>query len=200
MTIEELMDSTISRVPAPTCTIFEAVAGVLNIVVNRLLLKRSDLVQDDLLLYFSTGDSSVPLPREFFSVSDLPRLSGGGSLLPVDPASKTLTSLQTPGTPKYYEQKNKTLYLYPPTNSDGSVIVPAYARPHAPDDLADDLPFYGAFDNVFTEGVVAVLSGGIGTIGDRSFAVVIESQVDLVLAAKSMSDEQALADSINYGR
>lgn len=202
MTVSELMQQASGRVQgAPACSIFEALRGVLRIIENRMLFKRSELIQENLAVTYEAG-STAPLPTEFLATSELPRLSGSltGNLFPLPTAAnKTTTSMTTAGTPMYYEIKGHTLHMYPPAVANGSLVVPAYTRLDVPTALTDTVPLWGMMDDVVLEGCVALMTGGLAMVRDAAFAAVIESQVDHLLLAKTAADEQVMADCINRG-
>lgn len=199
MTLIELMDKVVPRlVGSPSCTLFEAVREVQAIISNRLLMARSEMLREELTIDFMLGDSSVELDQEFQSVSERPYVDGKSPLSPLNRVEKH--TLQTPGSPRYYDIVGKTLWLYPPPDENMTVRIPAFIRPMTPTDLADTLPFFGDLDSVFVEGCVGLLSLGLGAVADPNFVALIQNQVDQLLMSRNMANEQALADSINYGR
>lgn len=202
MTVQDLMDQVLPRLSGstPAMGLFDAVRAVQQIIVGRLLMRQSDLVKETLLLDFIGGGSTITLPAEYFAADGLPSVTGKGPVFPLERGMDTTRAVLTlPGDPRYYEVKGRTLTFYPPAAADGEMKFPAFVRPAVPTEMEDDLPFWGAFDHVFAEGVYAVLTAGAAALADAGVAAVIQSQVDQVLAAKDVADEQSLADAINSG-
>lgn len=198
MTVEDLFDMLVPRLAGPPqCTILQAVTAVHQIIVNRLLLKRSDLTKDTVQLPVATA--TVTLPDDYFAPDGLPQISGEGNLFPLPAGADTsLAVFSTPGVPRWQEVKGRTMTVWPPPDVEYTVNVPAFVRPAVPATLDAALPFWGTFDNVYLEGTLAVLQEGISAVADQAFSLLISSQVDQVLVAKDMADEQAEADAINY--
>lgn len=198
MTVQDLFNQMLPRLAGPAvCSIFDAVRSVQEIVANRLLLRRSELLASDYdaKVTFPQGAGKRPLPEDFREFSGRPYLAGGKPLEPL--AGRSTETLQGQGTPKYYAVAGQTLSIWPKPEAATVVWVPYFVRPEAPTALSDEIPFAGAFDGVFAEGCAAVLTQGLSAVANPAFVAVIQSQVDAVLDAKDLVSEQLLADSIN---
>jgi hypothetical protein len=198
MTVQELFESLLTRLPGPAlCSIFEAVREVQGIIVNRLLLRRSEMLQadPDAALDYAIGISSAPLPADYYALTGRPFVVGQTPLTPLDRGNTA--NLQVPGTPRFYEVVGRSLKIYPAPDAPLAVQVPYFYRPAILADIAAELPFYGEFDSVFVEGCAGVLSRGLTVVAERGFVGVIQSQVDAVLEAKDLLAEQQMADAIN---
>lgn len=201
MTVEDIFQSVLVRMAgktaAPGCTIFDAVRGVQSIIVNLLLLKRSDLMVQMLEVTFMSGETYVSLPAGYASMAQRPYLVGKGVLSPLNgPATSELT---VPGDPRYYDVIGRNLALFPPPADEAVVNLQAFVRPLAPEAMDDDIPFQGAFDEAYAYGALQIMLEGPGVLSDRGFVAMIETQVNGVLQAKAMADEQLMADAINFG-
>jgi hypothetical protein len=199
MTVQEVFNQVLPRLQGPAlCTIFEALREVQGIIAGRLLLKRSELlVQDpEAELYFAAGEQRAELPEDFRALFERPYVSAGAALKPLPGPASAQASLAA-GPPKYYQVIGRVLRIFPVTDAAYTVLVPYYGTPPIPESLADELPYYGEFDDVLVEGCVAVLTGGLTVVADRAFVGLIQSQVDALLAAKDMVAEQLMADTIN---
>jgi hypothetical protein len=198
MTVQQILDLALGRLKGPaTCGIFDAVREVQGIIVNRLFLRRSDWLraEEDVVLTFAAGDNVQRLAFDFIALAGRPYVAGVRALLPLggmDPSRFT-----APGAPLFFEQWGKTLKVYPTPDVTTAVAVPCYYRPPILTDLSDVLPFGGVFDGVFIEGVMGLLAQGLSVVADAAFVAMIQSQVDAVLDAKAISDEQLMADGIN---
>lgn len=198
MTIQQLFESLLPRLPGPAlCSIFEAVREVQGIIVNRLLLRRSEMLQKDpdAALDYAIDAKSASLPADFYSLMHRPFILGETPLSPL--GGGNTASLQTAGTPRFFAVIGRTLKIYPPTAEAVTVQVPYFYKPPILTLLSDELPFWGEFDSVFVEGCAGVLVRGMTVVADRGFVGVIQSQVDAVLEAKDLLAEQQMADAIN---
>lgn len=198
MIIQDLFDQLLGRLTGPAlCSIFEAVREVQGIVANRLLLRRSDLLRKeaDAVLVYSIGEQIKALPADFGALVGRPFVVGSAPLSPL--SGRNTSDMQTPGPPKFYEMPGRSLRIHPVTDAAVSVQVPYFFKPPILADLADELPFSGEFDSVFVEGCAAVLTKGLSAVADRVFVSVVQSQVDGVLDARALIDEQLEADAIN---
>ena len=200
MTVDDVLQSVLQRMAgtkaAPGCTIIDAIRGVQAIIVNLLLLKRSDLIEQPLEIPFEATDSAVTLPGGYASMSQRPAVVGGNLLSPLN--GPAYGDLLIAGEPRFYDVIGSSLSLFPPPAAELVVSMRAFVRPAVPALMGDDLPFQGAFDEVYAYGAHAVLLEGPAVLSDRAFAMLIESQVNGVLQAKSLSDEQMMADAINF--
>lgn len=197
MTVEDILQTVLPRLAGstPTCSIFDAVRGVQNIIVNLLLRKRSDLLEQALELNYTSADTSVTLPDGYHSMSQRP-VAGDQFLAPLHfPATGELL---VPAVPRYYHVIGRALSIFPPPLADTALSIRAFVKPTIPTALDDVLPFQGAFDEAFVFGTQALMQQGSAVFTDRSFVITLESQVNEVLLAKNLSDEQMLADSINF--
>lgn len=197
MTVFEVFSRAVPKVSGPAlCTIFEAIGAVQDVIVSRLLVKRSELLVSDYdaTLTYAAGKKEKMLPEEFLGFVDRPYLADATRLNPL--RGQGLAGTET-GEPQFYKTKGHLLTIYPTPTEETVVYAPFYARPETPTEMDDELPFWGMFDSAFVDAVVPVLSLGVTAAGEAGFRATIESQVDLVLQAKDMSDEQLLADSIN---
>lgn len=200
MTVQEMFDQMLTRLPGPAlCSIFEAVREVQGIIVNRLLLKRSELLRKDpdAQLAYAIDAQSAALPADYYALEGRPFIAGTAAMTPL--AGRDTVNMQSSGSPKYYEVVGRNLKIHPPTDTAVTVQVPYFYKPATLTSLAEDLPFYGEFDSVFVEGCADVLSRGLSVVADRGFVGVIQSQVDAVLDAKNILTEQHMADAINDG-
>lgn len=199
MTVFEVFNQVVPKVKgAPLCTIFEAIHAVQNVIVSHLHIKRSTLLASDYddKRVFSTGKKLSYLPDEFLGLSDRPYLDDDNKtrLIPLKGTANPGTET---GAPRNFRIRGKLLEIYPVPTETTAVFVPFYARPPVPEEMDDVLPFWSMFDAVFVDSVVPVLSLGIAASGEMTFRTAIETQVDALLLAQELSDEQQLADSIN---
>ncbi len=202
MIVEDVLDNVIPRLGEgrPQCSILEAVASVHGIIVNRLLLKRSDLVKETIPVDVAKDATSISVPDNYFAPDGLPTVTGQGKVFPLPAdADLTLSVFSTPGVPRWQRVKGRSMAIYPPADQDYTMLLPAFVRPAAPALMDDELPFWGTFDGVYAEGAFAVLKEGLAVVADQAFVAIVTSQVDQVLTAKAMADEQAVADAINEG-
>jgi len=196
MTINDVFNRVVLKVKEPTCTIFEAVTAVQDVIVSHLYFKRSEhlVAEDPLELTFKASQGRKFLPDECIDIAGRPALADGTKL-------KLLKGKEDPvlddDTPQYYRTMGKQLKVFPAPAEDTVITVPVYERPDAPTDLDEDLPFYGMFDSVFVDACSSVLQLGVAAVREAGFATVIQSQVDGVLTSQQLNEEQLMADSIN---
>lgn len=198
MTVQDLLERTLTRLPGPAlCSIFDAVGGVQDIIVNRMLLRRSDMLSKDppAEITYAVGDDKSVLPADYVLLSGRPYLPGQTPLSPL--AGRDTAGLQIAGDPRFFSVTGHNLCIYPPTDKAIVLMVPYFFKPPAPSSLADALPFNGEFDSVIIDGCVAVMSHGMAALSERGFVSIIQAQVDGRLDAREMLAEQLIADSIN---
>lgn len=199
MTVQDVLQRLLPRANTikPGCSIFDAVRSVHSIILNRLILHRSDLLQEWVSLNFDPEGLPADLPAGFTSFAERPRVVGGEILTPLN--RHTSQELLTPAAPRYYDVIGRKISLFPPPIGTVTMQAKIFSRPAEPADLDDVLPFDGFFDEVYCEGAFSVMAAGLAAVSDRGFVATIESQVDAALSAKAMADEQMIADAINFG-
>ena len=156
---------------------------------------RSDALVEIITVDIPADDDIGYLPDEYMSLSHRPQIAGGAFLTLL--TSNDTTGLETPGAPRYYQIVGKLLQVYPPTDTSITIKMFARIRPAAPAVMSDILPFNGDFDQVYVDGVVAILSGGIKAMNAKAYLPGIQMQVDQLISGSAGDDEQLMADSIN---
>ena len=197
MTVFEVMTRVMPKLSGQAvCTIFEAIGAVQDVIVNHLLMRRSELLlsEVDATVTFKAGVKRKYLPDEFLGLAGRPTLPDGTKLTPLDGVGVPGTET---GQPLKYRVLGKILMVYPVPEEEVVISLPFYARPEAPTETDDELPFWGLFDSAFVDACVPVMSLGMAAVAEPGFAVTIQAQVDTLLKAQAMQDEQLLADSIN---
>lgn len=197
MKLEELLDIIEPSMPGmePTCSLVEATRLTHTAIINRLLQVKSDVLVEELLIAVPANDDIGHLPDDYQSLARRPQIVGGDFLTVL--TSSDTSALETAGTPKYYQIIGKLLQVFPPTDTAINIKLLARLRPAAPALMDDDLPFNGAFDQVYIDGVVAILSGGIKAMNAKTYLQGIQLQVDQIISGAAGDDEQLMADSIN---
>lgn len=198
MTVQDVLDAALSKLSGPAlCSIFDALNDVQTIVANRLFARQSGLLKayEPYEAEFDAGEAMCVLSTNFKALDGRPYIQGVGHLEPLGQTNKA--TLPTDGRARYYDTAGRALRLYPTPGEAVVVMVPYFFRHAAFSKLEDELPFYGEFDMVLVDGAVAVMQKGRGVLTDRAFLSEIQSQVDQVLHAKDLLDEQQLADTIN---
>jgi len=179
----------------PPCSLIEAVRLVHTGIVNHLLQVKGDALVEEVQVSVGAGDDTGYLPDEFLSLCRRPQIVGG-SFLSVITSSDT-SAMETAGTPTKYEIIGKLIVVYPPTDTDITLKMLARLSPVLPVALSDELPFGGAFDQIYVDGVVAILGGDPAFISGKQYLAAVQLQLDQILSGTSADDEQLLADSIN---
>lgn len=197
MTLAELLDIIEPSMPGTeaTCSLVEAVRLTHTAIVNRLVQLRSDALVQEITADISSGDDLGYLPDEFMSLSRRPQIVGGSFLNML--TSNDTSTLETAAVPRFYQVVGKLIQVFPPTNANISIKMLARIRPDAPVEFTDDIPFNGDFDQIYIDGVLAVLSGGIAAMNAKAYVPGVQIQVDQLLSGNTGDDEQVLADSIN---
>lgn len=197
MKLEDLLDIVEPSMPGmePTCSLVEAVRLTHTAIINRLLQVQSDVLVEELSIAVPVNDDIGLLPDGYQSLARRPQIVGGGFLNAL--TSSDTSALETAGTPKYYQIIGKLLQVFPPTDTAINIKLLARLRPAAPALMDDDLPFTGAFDQVYIDGVVAILSGGIKAMNAKTYLPGVQMQVDQIISGAAGDDEQLMADSIN---
>jgi hypothetical protein len=197
MTLQELLDIVEPSMPGmnPACSFVEAVRLTHTTIINRLVQVRSDALVQEITVDIATGEDIGYLPDEFMSLSRRPQIVGGAFLNML--TSNDTSALETAAVPSFYRIVGKLIQVFPPTNAAITIKMLARLRLDVPAAMYDDLPFNGDFDQVYIDGVVAVLSGGLAAMNAKTYVPVIQLQVDQMLSGSDGDDEQVLADSIN---
>ena len=197
MKLEELLDIIEPSMPGmePTCSLVEAVRLAHTAIVNRLMQVRSEALVEEVLVDIPADDDIGYLPDEFHSLYRRPQIVGGSFLAAL--TSSDTSGMETAATPRYYQVVGKLLQVYPPTDTALTLKLLARMRPAAPVEMNDEFPFTGDFDQVYIDGVVAILSGGLAAMNAKQYLAGIQMQVDQIISGASGDDEQMMADSIN---
>ncbi|CAB4211896.1 hypothetical protein UFOVP1419_46 [uncultured Caudovirales phage] len=197
MTLQELLDIIEPSMPGTeaTCSFVEAVRLAHTAIINRLVQVRSDALVQEITVDVAAGEDIGYLPDEFLSLSRRPQIVGGAFLNML--TSNDTSGLETAAVPAFYRVVGKLIQLFPPTAADVTIKMLARMRPDAPAAMYDDLPFTGDFDQIYIDGVIAILSGGLAAMNAKTYVAGIQMQVDQLLSGADGDDEQVLADSIN---
>ncbi|MFZ4856140.1 MAG: hypothetical protein ACOYL3_07060 [Desulfuromonadaceae bacterium] len=197
MTLQELLEIIEPSMPGieATCSFTEAVRLTHTAIINRLVQLRSDALVEELTTDIVSGDDLGYLPDEFMSLSRRPQIVGGAFLNML--TSNDTSALETAAVPRFYRIVGKLIQVFPPTDANITIKMLARMRPDAPVAMDDDIPFSGDFDQIYIDGVLAVLSGGIAAMNAKAYVPGVQIQVDQLLSGNSGDDEQVLADSIN---
>lgn len=200
MTVADLFDIVMGRISGePQCSLLEAVGGVQSAIFRQLMLVRSDLIQDEVEMDFSAGEYQAALPNDFHAVASRPNISGEQKYLNL--LDRAAGSVVLPdGEPRQYATKGRTFMVYPTPVVDVTIRVPVFVKPAVPVSLDDDLPYYGALDDVFAELCAAFMLAGPAVSADPAFVAQLNQSVGMALSGRMLADEQVMADSINYGR
>lgn len=204
MTVSELLTNILPRLEGkPACDIFEAVRRTQTIIVNRLLLRRSNLLADTITLSITTGDDSVTLNpsggRSYLAPDGEPCIIVDGSRKYLSPWDSAIT-VGDAARPKYYQRKGRKLLLYSVSDGDYEITLPAFLAPAVAAELDDELPFDGLLDDAYAEAVFQVMLAGTSIVADQAFGALVDSQVDRAIIAAELADEQSLVDSLNNWR
>lgn len=197
LTVADVFHRTVSRLQGPAlCTIIEAVQAVQEMIVGRLLLRRSEILiaERDVKISMEAGLPRRVLPAGFLALSARPYLADGYRLAPLAGREQVR---QAEGHPRCYRVVGRQLEVWPIPVEAIDIYVPHYARPQTIESMDDELPFHGLFDSVFIDGCVAVMSMGLVPQGNNQVAAMVQQGVDALLVSKELSAEQLLADSIN---
>lgn len=203
MTVDELFGQVLPRLnDKPQCSIIDAVRRANTIICNRLAVKRSTLLRENATATIAAGDESFPIRaaggRVFLSVAGEPYYTDAGKRKYIKPFDAALAIPDTAAAPRYYERVGRRINVYPTADAEYTITIPVNAVPVAPAEMTEDIPFDGLFDDAYLEAVYGVMLNGTSAVADRAFVAGIETQVDMVMAAQEMADEQALVDSLNY--
>lgn len=197
MTLQELLDIIEPSMPGTeaTCSFVEAVRLTHTAIINRLVQLRSDALVQEITADIVTGDDIAYLPDEFISLSRRPQIVGGSFLNAL--TSNDTSGLEVAAIPRYFRAIGKLLQVFPPSNADITLKLLARIRPDAPAAMNDVVPFNGDFDQIYVDGVIAILSGGLVAMNAKTYIAALQMQVDQLLSGDVGDNEQVLADSIN---
>jgi hypothetical protein len=180
----------------PTCSIADAVRLTHVAIVDRLVKLRSDILLEEVQIDIYANDDIITLPTGFITLFQRPQIVGRGEKLAVVGDIDT-SQLQDPGTPRYYRIVGNNLIVYPPADADISIKLLVALRPETPVAMTDDLPFGGNIDQIYIDGVMAVLSGGYINLTAKSYVPLINTLLDQLLSGIALINEQTLAETIN---
>lgn len=195
LTLQELVHQVLPRLSGPAvCSIFEAVREVHAVICARMLSRRADLLKspDPAVLLLPANLGWADLPEDCLALDGRPYFAGKA----LEPIIQK-RAIQASGAPRFYSARGKRLFVEPVPSEDVEVVAPYFSRPMVPEQMSDELPFFGDFDEVYVNGCIGILSRGLSAVADRDFVAMIHAQVDVVLDAQDSLAEQAWADSIN---
>ena len=110
MKVSELLDIVTPRLVGSSgiaCSFIEALRLAHLAIVNRLAQTRSDVLVEEIVVSISAGKDTGYLPDEFQSLSRRPQIVGGEFLSA--PLSSDTSSLETPGTPRFFRIVGKLI-------------------------------------------------------------------------------------------
>lgn len=178
MDASELLKSIMPRLNGPTAMPFlDALNLSIKAVTDRLHMAKSSHLRVDFEDDFLAGATSVDLSDNFIGFYTHPWIDGQtATLIPLPSGIKH--TFADDGTPIYFEERNRKLYLYPIPSEAGTLVAETFEKPDAIDSLSDDIPFNGDYDAAIAEIMLFVLRiGSMATI-DPAFEAFVRSQVD----------------------
>lgn len=171
----------------------------LDIIYKRLLIRKSDLVKESFTISIVANTNSYALPDDFNGFAERPYFSGETILLnPLPPEERM--RLTTASTPRFYEIKGTTLYLFPTPSTTFTLMTEYVKKSTAFTSLADAVPFNGLIDWLFVEAILKIADGGMGVIADPVFRQSLYSQLEEILPFRSPKQVSFLAPIENGQR
>lgn len=148
----------LTKEPA-TDSFLNGVNNAISVISRRLILRNSSLMQAPYSISFSANTASSSLPDGYAGfVPDAPPSISGTHLVPLPPFK--YGTFSSTGTPEYYDTRQGQLTLYPTPSAAVTVIGLYQARPSRLTTMSDDLPWYGALDDLLGEAMIALSKTG----------------------------------------
>jgi len=129
----------------------------------------------------TSDDGYGYLPSGFWGFIDQPYIDGKTyPLLPL-PNLETKLSYTSAGEPRYYQVKERKIYIIPAAGADYTIKADYFARPTELTATTDTLPFNEMFDDVMAEYVMRYFRGGIeGQAATVDLNRMLVENVDLI--------------------
>lgn len=179
-TVADIIDSIEHRLP-DRVNIYPALNRAVRLVSKRLFYHKSSLVMGALSESVSSGANSFSLPSDFWGMISAPYVSGKTYALQPVPDMDTKLNYTDDSEPLYYEIKGQTMYLYPGTASDITMMGDYWSRPTKLTSPMDTMPYNELFDDAIEEALIHtyITGNSTGEIGGlQSF---INKSVDEVV-------------------
>lgn len=193
MTAQELLDIVLPRLAkeggqGQHLNFLEAVRATADIITKRLWLLRSDLLEEDFEKELAGDEAQITLDADFLGLVEnsqpwLDYEDGTRRVLTPLPSGIKHTFTEA-GSPLYYELRGRTLTVFPTAREAVTVRGEQYAQPDPVEEMQDDLPFDGIFDQLFIDSVTRIGKDGLAVTVNQAFALLLYGQVDQLVHAR----------------
>jgi hypothetical protein len=187
ITMKTLFEKTILRLNTepPVKDFISTVQHVLDFIDRRLHILQSDIIKEDTSFALDADEYQVPLPSGFLGMDGLPYIAtttlSKRDLTPL-PDVKRGTYADT-GTPEHYTLRGGNLNVYPTCNESTTVNFTSYQKSFV-DDLADNVPYDGLFNDTIVELVVKFQANPISVV-DPILEAMVYRAVDRAVSRRA---------------
>jgi hypothetical protein len=147
----------------------------------------------------TSQDNYGYLPDDFWGFISEPNIQGKYETLRDVPNKTTQLAyaIYSAGTPIYATLYGDRLRVYPGTSIDIVIEGQYWVRPTKLTTLDDYIPFYGLFDDVIQDYIIAILAAG--TAGTTEVAGILTTAVDLIVAKREKKAPEKMPQGYDYG-
>lgn len=165
--------------------LIDAANLVLDVIVKRLVVLKSELLLDDLSPLTIVADTATyVLPTDFIAFAERPYLNGSTCLLdPLPP--ETRAQFTTTGTPTHYELRGMNIVLYPTPSADTSLKGVYFKNPGVFAAMTSEVPFNGLIDQLLQDAMIRACEEGLAVIGDPVFVNALQTQLEHILPMRT---------------
>lgn len=186
MTANELFNILLPRLSKEPAV--DSFLGGLNnailVVARRLLYRKSSLLKESYSCSFSANTAIAALPEGYMGFCpDAPPTASGRSLFPLPPFKYGTYS--EAGAPEFYDTRSGLLNIYPTPSEAVSVAGLYFKRPDRLVTMSDDIPWYGAIDDLLGEAILVMAKTGQWGSLSAEWEALINREVDKLQASYS---------------
>lgn len=175
---------------------------IVSVTATTITLRSTDKVTaatEGASVTITSRDNYGYLPDNFWGFISEPNIQGRYETLPDIPNKTTQLAyaIYSAGTPKYASLYGDRLRVYPGTSIDIVIEGQYWVRPTKLNTLDDYLPFFGLFDDVIQDYVIAILTAG--PTGTGEIAGILTSAVDLIVSKREKKAPIRMPQGFDYG-
>jgi hypothetical protein len=198
--VKDIIDGIKHRLPDRT-NIYPALNRAVSMVNKRLKYHDSSMIKGALSVTITADSASGSMPSDYWGLLGKPYISGETYFLEPIPNQETKLNFTDNTTPRWYEIIGTTIYLYPGTSTEATLIGPYWQKSTALTKSTDTMTFSELFDDAIQESLIHTYITGESTGNPVDISMIrnfINTAVDEIVPGIEQKIPTRITEAVNY--